>query len=640
MKKKKNLKRATMVPDYDHVFNETDTPKDKKRNSVFLKKILKINTKPLVWSSILYIVQSLPLWLVPLLTANIINIVTRALIEGGEIHSELWISLGVNVALIFVSILQNIPTTICRAKITSKMFRRTSAGIKSSVVKKLQSLSITYHKDMQTGKIQSKFLKDTDTIDNFLSTVTSSVIPNIISALIAVVVSVVKNGIVALFFLVVIPINIAMSMGFRKKIRKNSRDYRIRAEDMSMKLSNMLTMMPVTKSHGLEQTEISSINKSIKRLAGSGMTVDKTNAKFGAMMFVCNHLMSIICFVFCIVLALYGYIPVGDVVLYQSMFNQINSYVTSIINMMPGLASGVEAFSSVAEIMTSNDVEVSIGKIVPDEIRGEVEFKKACYKYPHTKRYVIKDFSLKVKEGECIAFVGASGSGKSTIMNMIIGFLLPNKGDVLIDGKSIKNLNLSCYRHQISVVSQNSILLAGTIRENITYGLHKYTDEELERVVEMANLKEFTDSLPLGLDTPVGERGDKLSGGQRQRITIARALIRNPKIFILDEATSALDNISEYHVQKAISSSIKGRTTFIVAHRLSTIRDADRIVVMENGCAVEIGTYSELMQKKASFINLNVLTKWIYKWLKPHSLKMQMPIKNGSRVVFIVDIEE
>jgi ATP-binding cassette subfamily B protein len=243
-----------------------------------------------------------------------------------------------------------------------------------------------------------------------------------------------------------------------------------------------------------------------------------------------------------------------------------------------------------------------------EDIEGHVEFKNVSYKYPNTDQLVVKDFSLDVKPGECIAVVGSSGSGKSTLMNLIIGLLIPTEGQFMIDGKSITEFNLSQYRHHISVVPQNSILFAGTIRENITYGLSKYSEEDLNRAVEMANLNEFLSELPSGIETNIGEHGDKLSGGQKQRITIARALIRNPKILILDEATSALDNISEYQVQKAISKSIRGRTTFIVAHRLSTIRDADRIVVMEQGVAVEMGTYQELMDKKGKFYELKCLS--------------------------------
>lgn len=193
-------------------------------------------------------------------------------------------------------------------------------------------------------------------------------------------------------------------------------------------------------------------------------------------------------------------------------------------------------------------------------------------------------------------------------MNMIIGFLKATKGTVYIDGNSITDINLSDYRQLISVVSQNSILFNGTIRDNITYGLNNYTDEQLQSAIKMANVEEFLPNLSNGLDTIIDEHGDKISCGQKQRITITRALIRNPSILILDEATSSLDNLSEYHVQKAIDSVIKERTTFIVAHRLSTIRNADKIVVMENGEICEIGTYDHLMQKQGKFAKLKLLS--------------------------------
>ena len=460
---------------------------------------------------------------------------------------------------------------------------------------------------MQTGVIQSKFLKDTDQVDQLFSITVRNLIPSIITVIVAVAISVYKNGFVALFFLLVVPINLILTFAFRKKVREGYRDFRVKTEDMSNKLSNMLAMMTVTKSHGLEEVEISAFKRSMYKLTGSGMRVDRTGALFGASSWVTSTVMSTLCLVFCAAMALLGQIQVGDIVLYQTMFSQINSGVSVLIGLMPAMASGFEAINSVSEIMNATDIEINIGKVDVPKIEGNVTFDKVYYKYPNTEQYVVKDFSLDVKAGECIAFVGASGSGKSTIMNLIIGFLIANQGEVLIDGKPIQKCNLSEYRHHISVVPQNSILFAGTLRENITYGLNRYSEEDLLRVVEMANLKELVDELPKGLDTVIGEHGDKLSGGQKQRVTIARALIRNPQILILDEATSALDNISEYHVQKAISSSIKGRTTFIVAHRLSTIRNADRIVVMEQGVAVEVGTYDELMEKKGKFYELKCL---------------------------------
>ena len=608
LKERKFKRSDNVIPDYDYLFEEKQN-KNGKRKKGFFGKILKLNFKSVIGSNLVYILQASPSWLMPVLTANIINIVTSAVSSGVGATAEVWRGIILNAVFLAVLLLQNVPSTIWRWRIVSRMIRRTSAGIKSSVVRKLQSLSITYHKDMQSGKIQSKFVKDTEAVDGLLFNLMHGIFPSIINVIIATAISIYSNGLVSLFFLLIIPCDVLLTFAFRKKVRSTNRDYRIKAESLSAKMSTMLTMMPVTKSHGLERTEIIEFNKNIKNLTGSGLEVDKTTANFGAWAWVTNTLLSSACLVFCAVLALKGVIGVGDIVLYQSMFSQISGAVSALTNLVPQFATGLEALSSVSEIMHAKDVEVNIGKAKIKEIKGEVEFKDVYYKYPNTEQYVVSGLNLKVKQGECIAVVGASGSGKSTIMNLIIGFLMPNSGDVLIDGKSIKDCNLSEYRHHISVVPQNSILFPGSIRENITYGLERYTEEELNKVVEMANLNEFISELPNGLDTDVGENGGKLSGGQKQRVTIARALIRNPKILILDEATSALDNISEFHVQKAIASSIKGRTTFIVAHRLSTIRDADRIVVMEQGVAVEMGTYDELMEKKGKFFELKKLNE-------------------------------
>ena len=596
---------TNVIPDYDYLFAETTTKKGKKKNG-FFGKIIKMNFCPLFFSSLLYILQTAPVWLMPLVTADIIDVVTRAV--GGAITAQAALhAVAIDALVITIAILQNEPTTLLRMTLISKMLRRTSAGIKSCVVRKLQSLSITYAKDMETGKIQAKFLKDTDATDTLFSSLVNTIIPNIISAVIATVIAFSKNGIVALFFLCVVPFNVLLSRLFSKKIRSRYRELRVRTETMSARLATMLEMMQITKAHGLEQTEISAVNTSISGVEEAGKKVDVTAARFGSWAWCLNTFLSAACMVFCAVLAVKGKISVGDIVLYQTMFVSLSAYVSTLVNVMPSLGAGFDALSSVSEIMSVKDVEMNIGKLSVPAISGNVEFRNVYYKYPGAEDYIIKNFSLKVKAGECIAVVGSSGSGKSTIMNLIIGFLTPVSGCVLIDGKPLNECNLSEYRHHISVVPQNSILFAGSIRDNITYGLSCYTEEELQKAVELADLSEVVAGLPSGIDTDIGEHGDKLSGGQKQRVTIARALIRNPAILIFDEATSALDNISEYHVQKAISSCIAGRTTFIVAHRLSTIRGADRILVMENGECAEVGTYEELMAKKGKFYELKNL---------------------------------
>ncbi len=603
---KRTVSKRPFVPDCDYLFNEQIQSKGKKKTP-FLRNIFKKNFLSLVVSSLLFIFQNLPVWVTPLITANIINMATVQIATKTPPTAEFWQTIFINAIILVVIIVQNVPSTILRRRITDTMVRRISGGIKCSVVRKLQSLAITYHKDVLTGKIQSKFLKDTEKIEMFLRHIISTLIPNIISIIVAVGISVVKNGWVSLFFLLIVPCNVSLGIIFRKKIRRQAKEFRLRNEQTSNKLTTMLGMVQVTKSHGLEEVEILSARETIANTTESGVSFDRTNAKFGSTVFAVTHTLNTVCLIFCIILAINGKIGVGDIVLYQSLFSQISGYVTNLVNLLPEFSTGADAVNSVSEIMNATEIETNTGKIIVPDITGNLRFENVTYRYPNTEIDVVKDFSLDVKQGECIAVVGASGSGKTTLMNLIIGFMEPISGKFYVDDKSIDEINLSDYRHHLSVVPQASILFAGTIRENITYGLNHYSEEDLKRVCEIANVNEFLKDFPDGLDTYIGERGDKLSGGQKQRVTIARALIRNPKILILDEATSALDNISEYHVQKAIESSIKGRTTFIVAHRLSTIRGADRIVVMEDGRIVEMGNYEELMAKKGKFFELKAL---------------------------------
>lgn len=591
------------IPDYEELFRESADKKSEKKNKTvgIHKMLLKQNSGKLFISAILYVIKASPTWAIPLVTSEVINIISSP--GEGTVRKMFIYAL-----ILFLLLIQNIPThALLYEKYVNKALRTVGAGLRNTLIKKLQHLSITYHKEIESGKIQSKFLRDIEAIEFLNTYFVKSVIPCIINVLISIAIVMMKSGTVTLFFLVVIPINVAVIHFFRASMSDTNRKFRKETENISAKVSNMLDMIPVTKAHGLENEEIAILEENIRTLREKGLILDNVNAYFGSITWVLGQLMSAVCLFFTAYLAYIGKIPVGDVVLYQSYFSTISGNVQSLTNIYPELTKGLESIRSVSEIMLSNQIEDNNGKIKLRYVHGSIEFKNVSYRYPNAEENTITDFSLSVEPGECIAFVGASGSGKSTIMNMIIGFLPPTEGELKIDGKPIDALNLSDYRHFISVVPQNSILFTGSIKDNITYGLTDVSEERIQEVVRLANINEFADELPNGLDTMIGEGGGKLSGGQKQRISIARALIRNPEILILDEATSALDNISEYHVQRAISSLIKGRTTFIVAHRLSTIRDADRIVVMDEGRCVESGTYDELMNKKGKFYELKTL---------------------------------
>ena len=374
---------------------------------------------------------------------------------------------------------------------------------------------------------------------------------------------------------------------------------------MSTAVSQMVDMVPITRAHALEKVEIDKVDNEVCKVKKSGYKVDMLNALFGAGGWATFQLMQITCLVFTSFLAVKGYIKVGDIVLYQTYFSSILGDLTNAINVYPQIVKGFDSINSVSEILTAEDVEKNSGKLIMNEVEGDFVFDNISFRYEDGKEDVLKDFNLHVKQGESIAFVGESGGGKSTLLQLVVGFLKPTSGHLLVDGHDIDEINLRSYRKYIAMVPQNTVLFSGSIRENITYGM-EVSDEKLEEIIEAACLKEVIEKLPDGINTNVGEHGDMLSGGQKQRISIARALIRNPKVIILDEATSALDNRSEIHVQKAMKNLMKDRTTFMVAHRLSTIRDAQNIVLIEGGHIIEQGTYGELILKRGEFYKLAV----------------------------------
>lgn len=293
---------------------------------------------------------------------------------------------------------------------------------------------------------------------------------------------------------------------------------------------------------------------------------------------------------------------------------EFTTFLSAMLLLMPpirhlsSLNGTTAAMTAAAEslfAMIDEEPEKDPGEKTLVDYRGAVRFENVGFAYPNSDKPAVKNFSLDVKPGEMIALVGSSGSGKSTLINLIPRFWATTSGEIYFDDVPQSELTLASLRRQIGLVSQEVTIFDDTIAGNIAYGCRdKVTREDIERAAEAAALTDFIATLPQGLDTPVGANGSMLSGGQRQRISIARAFLKNAPILLLDEATSALDTESERHIQKSLDSLLKGRTAFVVAHRLSTIVNADRIVVMREGEIVEIGTHEELLEKKGVYEHL------------------------------------
>ena len=548
----------------------------------------------LILAAICYIIKKSPQWMIPIITANLINLVVQQ-------PENMVRQIVINVAVLSVLLVMNIPFHYAYVKLEATATRNVEAALRGALVRKLQHLSIGHYREMQSGRIQSKMMRDVESIANLSGSLFMNGMEILINLVVAITVVSSKNLLVFAFFVLCAPLAGVISFLFRKRLRGLNRDYRHIMEQTSAEVMDMVEMVPLSRAHALEGVETAKMNRLLHSIARRGLRLDITQSLFGATNWVVFEGFQLLCLVFTVVMFLNGQIAdVGDITLYQNYFTMLVASVTAILAMIPALTRGVEAITSVGELMSAQEEEDNDGKPALPDVAGAFSFRDVSFAY-EDDHVVLDNFNLEVKPGETVALVGESGVGKTTVINMVIGYHYPRTGTLTIDGHNIREIDLRSYRKHIAVVPQNTILFSGTIRENITYGLSDVTEEKLWEILRAARLTEMIEQLPNGLDTSVGEHGGKLSGGQRQRISIARALIRDPKVIILDEATSALDSVSEKKIQEALDHLTAGRTTFVVAHRLSTIKDADKIAVMEGGRCIEFGTYDELMEKQGAF---------------------------------------
>ena len=543
----------------------------------------------LVFVVFMFLVKSSPIYILPVITADIINLISGT--PQGEIRDILRL-------LVFgmLVVLQNIPTHIIYARAFSSVNREVERNLRTALCARLQHLSIHYHTCNKMGVLQTKVLRDVENVE-MLTRMLVDNIPQITATLVvAIAVTAVRAPRFIIFYLILIPVAVVLCRLIRTRMAQRNRDFRLSVEEMSGHVSEMLRLIPVTRAHHLEDSELNRVEERLEKIRRTSFRLDSLNAVFNSVnwsMLMVFNLITLCCAAYLYMKGILK-VGIGDVTLLAGYFQIISGAVMQLLNFLPVMAKGLESVKSIGEVLECPDIEQNEDKQIVESVRGEFEFCNVTFCYDPGAEPALRNFSLHVRPGETIALVGASGAGKSTVAQLVIGFIRPTSGKILLDGKDMNELDLRTYRRFISVVTQETILFDGTIRDNIAYGVDA-NDEDIFRAVKFASLEPLINSLPEGLNTPIRENGSRLSGGQRQRIAIARALLRDPRVLILDEATSALDVDSESEIKEALEKLMKGRTSFVIAHRLSTIQNADRIIVMGEGHVLETGTHAELI---------------------------------------------
>ncbi|MBO0574858.1 ABC transporter ATP-binding protein [Clostridium botulinum] len=481
---------------------------------------------------------------------------------------------------------------------------RIQADMRKRVFNHLQTLPFTYFDENKTGVIMSRIINDLMEISELAHHGPEDLFISIIMLIGSFIILCTINVPLTIISFIFIPILVWFSMKNRLKMEKAFMDSRVKIGDLNADLENSIAGIRVSKAFTNREYENEKFEVGNKRFVGARQMAYKSMADYFSGMYFFIDILDLI------VLIAGGYfvyknlINFGDLVAYLLFIKMFMTPIRKLISFVEQYQSGVTGFERYRQLLSVKPEKDKEEAKALENIRGAIEFKNVSFKYDEDT-HILNDLSFKVKEGKTLALVGPSGGGKTTLCNLIPRFYNIDKGDILIDDNSIYDINISSLRKNIGIVQQDVFLFTGTIKENILYGNPEASYEEVIKAAKLANIHEFIESLPEGYNTYIGERGIKLSGGQKQRLSIARVFLKNPPILILDEATSALDNATEYLIQKSLEKLSNGRTTIVVAHRLSTIKNADEIMVLTDKGIEERGTHEELLALGGIYSELN-----------------------------------
>ena len=467
----------------------------------------------------------------------------------------------------------------------------------------LQKLSFTYYDSAKVGQIMSRITTDLFDVTEFSHHCPEEFFIAGIKIIASFIILLNVNVWLTLIMFAVLPLMFVVTTKVREKMKKAFQEQRAQCGELNAKVEDSLLGIRVVKSFANEDIEKEKFAEGNKSFFDVKSKAYKYMGAFSTTTRVFDGVMYIVVVMIGAIFMIKGYILPGDYVAYLLYVSTLLASVRRIIEFMEQFQRGMTGIERFAEIMDIEpDIKDEDGARELKDVKGEIEFKNVTFGYGEDS--VLTDINLKVEKGRSIALVGPSGGGKTTMCSLIPRFYELDKGDILIDGVSIKNITLKSLRENIGIVQQDVYLFSGSVLENIAYGKPGASFEDIKAAAKMAGADEFIEKLPQGYDTYVGERGVKLSGGQKQRISIARVFLKNPPILILDEATSALDNESEKLVQQSLELLAKGRTTFTIAHRLTTIQNASEILVLTSEGIAERGTHDELLRKQGIYYNL------------------------------------
>ena len=468
----------------------------------------------------------------------------------------------------------------------------------------LQKLPYTFYDNNETGKIMTRITSDLFEVCELAHHGPENILISAVMIVLSFGYLMSINVILTLIIFACVPVLIVITAHYRKVMKDAFSERRKSNAVINASVESSITGIRTTKAYTNGELETTKFKKGDKEFVESSKKAYSAMAKFHSSTTFITDIFNVIILIAGGLFLYSGRITFGD---YSTFIVSVNLFigpVTTLIGFMEQFQNGVSGFKRFVEIMKEKPETDVEGAAALENVQGLIEFKDVSFSYDKTKE-VLHNVNMKIEKGKKLALVGPSGGGKTTICHLLPNFYkLQNHGEILIDNKNITEFTLESVRKCIGIVQQDVFLFAGTIKENILYGRPDATDEEIIEAAKKANIHDYISTLQNGYDTEIGERGVKLSGGQKQRISIARVFLKDPAILVLDEATSALDNTTEVLIQQALDELCKGRTTLVVAHRLSTIRNADEIVVVKDGKIKERGAHEELMKKGGMYKDL------------------------------------